>query len=155
MSGVGVAKVAQILDLCNVIPQMELKGHRIMIRDVNRPALQLSGYFEHFEQSRVQIIGTVEYTYLQQLDEKKKEMRDWYESLIEMMSYEGVEKKGHLQLNKNVIIDLYICVKHGMRIPAVALQLQEAVKEDIFQYTGITVAEVNVNVQQIVFGAAR
>ena len=48
--------------------------------------------------------------------------------------------------NKNVIIDLYICVKHGMRIPAVALQLQEAVKEDIFQYTGITVAEVNVNV---------
>ena len=72
MSGVGVAKVAQILDLCNFIPQMELKGHRIMIRDVNRPALQLSGYFEHFEQSRVQIIGTVEYTYLQQLDEKKK-----------------------------------------------------------------------------------
>ena len=59
MSGVGVAKVAQILDLCNFIPQMELKGHRIMIRDVNRPALQLSGYFEHFEQSRVQIIGTV------------------------------------------------------------------------------------------------
>ena len=57
MSGVGVAKVAQILDLCNFIPQMELKGHRIMIRDVNRPALQLSGYFEHFEQSRVQIIG--------------------------------------------------------------------------------------------------
>lgn len=57
--------------------------------------------------------------------------------------------------NKNVIIDLYICVKHGMRIPAVALQLQETVKENIFQYTGITVAEVNVNVQQIVFGAAR
>ena len=27
--------------------------------------------------------------------------------------------------------------------------------EDIFQYTGITVAEVNVNVQQIVFSAAR
>ena len=61
----------------------------------------------------------------------------------------------HIIRNKNVIIDLYICVKHGMRIPAVALQLQEAVKEDIFQYTGITVAEVNVNVQQIVFGAAR
>jgi len=57
--------------------------------------------------------------------------------------------------NKNVIIDLYICVKHGMRIPAVALQLQEAVKEDIFQYTGITVAEVNVNVQQIVFWCSK
>ena len=44
-------------------------------------------------------------------DEKKKEMRDWYESLIEMMRSEGVEKKGHLQLNKNVIIDLTLsCV---------------------------------------------
>ena len=61
MEGVGVAKIAQIMDLCNFLPDMELKGHRIMISDVNRPALQLSGYFKHFEQSRVQIIGTVEY----------------------------------------------------------------------------------------------
>lgn len=73
MEGVSVAKVAQILDLHNLLPDLELKGHRIMISDVNRPALQLSGYFQHFEQSRVQIIGTVEYTYLQKLDEKKKE----------------------------------------------------------------------------------
>lgn len=73
MEGVGVAKIAQIMDLCNFLPDMELKGHRILISDVNRPALQLSGYFKHFEQSRVQIIGTVEYTYLQQLDEEKRE----------------------------------------------------------------------------------
>ena len=73
MEGVRVAKIAQIMDLCNFLPDMELKGHRIMISDVNRPALQLSGYFKHFEQSRVQIIGTVEYTYLQQLDEEKRE----------------------------------------------------------------------------------
>lgn len=53
--------------------------------------------------------------------------------------------------NGSVVIDLYICVKHGIRIPAVALQLQEAVKEDILKYTGITVAGVNVNVQQILF----
>ncbi len=72
-NGVSVAKVAQILDLNNFLPDMDLKGHRITISDVNRPALQLSGYFEHFEQSRVQIIGTVEYTYLQQLNEEKRE----------------------------------------------------------------------------------
>lgn len=35
-----------------------------------------------------------------------KEMRDWYESLIDMMHREGVEKSGHIQLNKNVLIDL-------------------------------------------------
>ncbi len=72
-NGVGVAKVAELLDLYNFLPDMELRGHRIMISDVNRPALQLSGFFEHFEQSRVQIIGTVEYTYLQQFDTQKKE----------------------------------------------------------------------------------
>lgn len=38
--------------------------------------------------------------------EKKKEMEEWYESLIDMMRREGVEKSGHLQLNKNVIIQL-------------------------------------------------
>ena len=73
MDGVSVSKVAQLMDLHNFLPDMDLKGHRIMVSDVNRPALQLSGYFEHFEQSRVQIIGTVEYTYLQQLDSEKRE----------------------------------------------------------------------------------
>ena len=73
MEGVGVAKIAQIMDLCNFLPDMELKGHRIRLADVNRPALQLSGYFEHFEQSRVQIIGMVEYTYLQHLNDSEKD----------------------------------------------------------------------------------
>lgn len=73
MDGVSVSKVAQLMDLHNFLPDMDLKGHRIMVSDVNRPALQLSGYFEHFEQSRVQIIGTVEYTYLQQLSSEKRE----------------------------------------------------------------------------------
>lgn len=39
-------------------------------------------------------------------DQQKKEMREWYESLIDMMRMEGVAEKGHLQLNKNVIIAL-------------------------------------------------
>ena len=73
MSGVSIAKIVNIMDLYNFLPDMELKKHRIMISDVNRPAHQLSGYFEHFEQSRVQIIGMVEYTYLQKLDADKKE----------------------------------------------------------------------------------
>lgn len=37
---------------------------------------------------------------------KKKELHDWYESLIDMMRREGVTEKGHMQLNKNVIIQL-------------------------------------------------
>ena len=37
---------------------------------------------------------------------QKKDMREWYESLIDMMRREGVMKSGHLQLNKNVILSL-------------------------------------------------
>lgn len=39
-------------------------------------------------------------------DTQKKEMKEWYESLVDMMRREGVETQGHLQLNKNVILDL-------------------------------------------------
>ena len=39
-------------------------------------------------------------------DSQRKEMTEWYESLIDMMRRENVEKAGHIQLNKNVIIQL-------------------------------------------------
>ncbi|MBQ8423444.1 MAG: DUF4924 family protein [Coprobacter sp.] len=38
--------------------------------------------------------------------EELKAVKEWYESLAEMMRSEGVSEKGHLQINKNVIIDL-------------------------------------------------
>lgn len=81
--GVKVSKVAENLDLYNFLPDMELRTHYIKVSDVNRPALQLSGFFEHFEQSRVQIIGNVEYTYLQHLNLPQKE-----EIYTEFMSYD-------------------------------------------------------------------
>lgn len=37
---------------------------------------------------------------------QKHQLTEWYESLIDMMRREGVEKSGHLQLNKNVVIQL-------------------------------------------------
>lgn len=41
------------------------------------------------------------------LDEsQKKELKEWYESLIDMMRREEVADKGHIQLNKNTIIQL-------------------------------------------------
>ena len=41
------------------------------------------------------------------LDEKqKKELREWYESLIDMMKRENATTSGHIQLNKNVLIQL-------------------------------------------------
>lgn len=37
---------------------------------------------------------------------ERKSVYDWYESLIDMMRMENVQQKGHLQLNKNIIIEL-------------------------------------------------
>lgn len=74
-SGVSVAKVAELLDLKNYTSAIDLKSRRIECSDINRPALQLTGYFEHFEQSRIQIIGNVEYTYIQQLSDEEKHHR--------------------------------------------------------------------------------
>ena len=34
---------------------------------------------------------------------QRKEMVDWYESLIDMMRREGIEKSGHLQMNRNIL----------------------------------------------------
>ena len=35
---------------------------------INRPGLQLHGYYEHFDANRVQVIGKVEVSYLLSLD---------------------------------------------------------------------------------------
>jgi hypothetical protein len=39
-------------------------------------------------------------------NQKYKQIYEWYESLIEMMRLENVTEKGHLQINKNIIIEL-------------------------------------------------
>ena len=48
-------------------------------------------------------------------EEQQKQMIEWYESLIDMMRREDVIKSGHLQLNKNVILQLIavFIVFHG------------------------------------------
>ena len=51
-----------------------------------------------------------------------------------------------------IVIDLYVAAWHGERLPAIALQLQEAVKESVGDSTGLRVNAVNVNVERIVFG---
>lgn len=48
-------------------------------------------------------------------------------------------------------VDLYIIVKFGIRIPDVALSVQEKVKNAIETMTGLSVVEVNVHVQGVGF----
>ena len=61
------------MKLENLTPELDISKIKIKQPDINRPALQMAGYFEHFEDTRLQIIGFVEYTYMQSLNEKQKE----------------------------------------------------------------------------------
>ena len=75
MSGVKLTRLVEKMDLKNLTPEIELQDKEITVPDINRPALQLTGYFDHFDSVRVQIIGYVEYTYLQTLPlERRKEV---------------------------------------------------------------------------------
>jgi HPr kinase/phosphorylase len=60
------------LQLVNLVPEVSTDEIEISSPEINRPALQLAGYFEHFASERVQIIGYVEYTYLKSLDRDVK-----------------------------------------------------------------------------------
>ena len=40
---------------------------RLTVEDVARPGMQLSGYFDHFEPMRLQIMGNVEMSYMNKL----------------------------------------------------------------------------------------
>ena len=42
---------------------------------INRPGLQMVGFYDHYEAARIQIIGKVEYLYLQTLDPAEREKR--------------------------------------------------------------------------------
>lgn len=83
MSTVKMSKVVEKMNLKNLTPDVDHIDKQVKLPDINRPALQLSGFFKHFASERVQIIGYVEYSYLKTLDEEKK--KEVYETL---MSYE-------------------------------------------------------------------
>ena len=65
-------EIVEKMNLKNLTPDVDLVEKYVQVPDINRPALQLSGYFDHFDSDRVQVIGYVEYTYLQTLEEAKK-----------------------------------------------------------------------------------
>lgn len=70
---VKLKEMVERMNLKNLTPDVDMAKKRIEVPDVNRPALQLSGYFEHFDCERVQIIGYVEYTFLEKMADDKKE----------------------------------------------------------------------------------
>ncbi len=73
MASISLTRIIEKFKLENATPEIDIKGIKVTQPDIHRPALQLAGYFEHYEATRVQIIGFVEYTYMNGLPEERKE----------------------------------------------------------------------------------
>ena len=53
---VELGRFAEQLKLISLTDPALIEGREITKNDINRPALELTGYYEHFDPERVQII---------------------------------------------------------------------------------------------------
>ena len=72
--------------------------------------------------------------------------------IAEMLGKKNFSKGVKVEVGeKEAAVDLYIIVEYGVRIPDIALTVQEKVKSAIENMTGLEVVEVNVHVQGVGF----
>ena len=83
MASVKLEKIVEKMKLENLTPELDISKIKIKQPDINRPALQMAGYFEHFEDTRLQIIGFVEYTYMEGLPQARQK-----EVFTRLLSYD-------------------------------------------------------------------
>ena len=90
MHGVTISELIKKMKLKNTTPEIDTDKIVLTHPDVNRPALQLTGFFDHFDRERVQIIGYVEQAYINTMDQvwcsaaTRSRMRTFWNSVITM-----------------------------------------------------------------------
>ena len=73
--------VAEKMKLTNLTPDINLSKKYLTAPEVNRPALQLTGFFDGFDNERMQVIGQVERAYYKRLSKEDRISR--FKSIIE------------------------------------------------------------------------
>ncbi|HHU33247.1 MAG: Asp23/Gls24 family envelope stress response protein [Zhaonellaceae bacterium] len=72
--------------------------------------------------------------------------------IAEMLGRKNLSKGVKVQVGeKEAAIDLFLAIEYGTNIPEIATEVQENVKKAIENMTGLTVVEVNVHVQGVIF----
>lgn len=70
--------------------------------------------------------------------------------IVEILRGKNLAKGVKVEVGeKEAAIDLYIIVEYGYRIPDIAWEIQNRVKKAVETMTGLTVVEVNINVQAV------
>jgi uncharacterized alkaline shock family protein YloU len=73
--------------------------------------------------------------------------------IAEMLGRKNLSKGIKVEVGeKEAAVDIHVIMEYGVRIPDVAAVIQSSVKSAIERATGLTVVEVNVNVQGVAFG---
>ena len=67
MSKVRIYSIVNKLNLMNLTGEVDIEDCYVSSPDISRPSFQLIGFWEHFEPTRIQIIGNVEYSYMAQM----------------------------------------------------------------------------------------
>lgn len=71
MYKVKLSEFEKKMDLKSLLPDIDTESIKIEQSAVNRLALQLAGFFEHFDSERIQVIGNVEEAYLREMGDEK------------------------------------------------------------------------------------
>ena len=72
--------------------------------------------------------------------------------IAEMLGKKNLAKGVKVEVGeREAAVDLYLIVEYGVRIPDIALRVQENVKRGIESMTGLDVIEVNVHIQGVGF----
>ena len=77
---VSIKELINELKLKDFTPGIDTESIIIKHPDINRPALQLAGFFDHFDSERVQVLGNVENAYIHTIDESTK--KKTYDKLL-------------------------------------------------------------------------
>lgn len=99
---VTVKEMVDYFELEDLTPEVEYKDRKITECDVNRPALQLAGFFDYFDETRLQIIGKVESTYLEKMEDEEER----YRAVEKFMSYTKIPCI--VVCREEIIVDKYM-----------------------------------------------
>ncbi|MCQ2522072.1 MAG: HPr(Ser) kinase/phosphatase [Lachnospiraceae bacterium] len=82
MDSISLQRIIDKMKLKNWTKDVDISGIKITQPDINRPALQMAGYFEYYDatSTRLQIIGFVEYSYM--VAKPEEERRKIYATLM-------------------------------------------------------------------------
>lgn len=110
MFKIHLSKVIEEFSFEKIYESSDINEIMIETADLNRPALQIAGFYDYFDSNRIQIIGKVEVTYLEQFPREKR-----YELMDKLFS----KKFPALIITRNMQIFpemLELAEKHDMTI---------------------------------------